>query len=69
MNDKSIDEALKYADASNKIEDLSSTKDELESIKAAILSGSRDESFLFNVVKKIMQEENYEEVKNDKARK
>lgn len=69
MNDKSIDDALKYADASNKIENLSSTKDELKSIKEAILSGSRDESFLFNVVRKVMQDEEYKEVKNDKARK
>lgn len=66
MDEKKVDDALEYAASSNKIEDLNVTKEELEYIKKEILSGNDNDSFLYSVVKKIMEED---EKKDGKIRK
>lgn len=52
MDDK-LDKAIEYAKATNSIEDLDMSKQELEDIKSAILGEKTDESYLYSIVKKI----------------
>ena len=60
MTDLEIDEALKYANASNRIERNGSTKEELQFIRDAILKGSTDDSFIYALVRRVMKDEGFE---------
>ena len=60
MTNLEIDEALKYANASNRIESMESTKEELKFIKDAILKGSTDDSFIYALVRRVMKDEGFE---------
>lgn len=60
MTDLEIDEALKYANASNRIEGNGSTKEELQFIRDAILKGSTDDSFIYALVRRVMKDEGFE---------
>jgi len=53
---KEIENALKYANSSNRLEDNCLSDVELEEIIDNILKGSTDESFLFSVVKAVNRE-------------
>lgn len=50
--DKNIEEALKYAESSSKIENIKPTSNELKIIKKILENQSKEESFLKNVVEK-----------------
>lgn len=71
MIEKNVYEATKYGEASNNIEDLGVTKEEINDIRNAILNGSTDDSFLFSVVRKVMIEKGEldNEEKHNKIRK
>lgn len=47
-----LEEALKYAESSSKIEDMKPTSTELKIIKQILENQSKEESFLKNVVEK-----------------
>lgn len=66
MKEQKVDEAIKYANATNKIEDMNMTKEELNTIKNALLDDKGNNSFLYNIVNKIR---NKEEKSNGKNRK
>ena len=54
--DKTLEEAIKYADATSKIEDLNMTKEELKEIKKAIKQ--ENEEFKEDVIKIIKEDKN-----------
>lgn len=54
--DKTLEEAIKYADATSKIEDLNMTKEELKEIKKAIKQ--ENEEFKKDVIKIIKDDKN-----------
>lgn len=64
--EEKLDKALEYAEATNKIEKLDMTKEELQGIKDAIIDQKSDESFLYNLVKKINESD--KENKNGKTK-
>ena len=54
--DKTLEEAIKYADATSKIEDLNMTKEELKEIKKEIKQ--ENEEFKEDVIKIIKEDKN-----------
>lgn len=57
MSEK-IKKAIEYAKSTNKIEDLSLAKEELEEIKKAILENKSKESFLNSIVRNVKDKQN-----------
>lgn len=53
--DKNIEEALKYAESTSKIENMKPTSEELKMIKKILEEPSKEESFLKNVVEKVKE--------------
>ena len=53
MSDKKIDDAIKYASSTNKIEDMNLSKNELEEVKKAIIDNKNSDKFVSEIVKKI----------------
>lgn len=66
MKEEKVNEAIKYANATNKIEDMNMTTEELNEIKNAILKDSNNKSFLYNLVTKTKKKEDGKHVKNRK---
>lgn len=64
MKKEKVNEAIKYANATNKIEDMDMTKEELTELKDAILKDSDNKSFLYNLVNKLKKREEKKDVKN-----
>lgn len=64
MKEVKVNEAIKYANATNKIEDMDMTKEELTELKDAILKDSDNKSFLYNLVNKLKKREEKKDVKN-----
>ncbi len=64
MKEEKVNEAIKYANATNKIEDMDMTKEELTELKDAILKDSDNKSFLYNLVNKLKKREEKKDVKN-----
>ena len=56
MDKKRVEDALEYAVASNRIEDLNITESELEKIRNDILKGNDNDSYLYSIVKKTMED-------------
>lgn len=56
MDKKRVEDALEYAVASNRIEDLNITESELENIRNDILRGNDNDSYLYSIVKKTMED-------------
>lgn len=52
MSEEKISKALKYAEATSKIEDLHLEIEELSKIKTAIVTGKSSSSFLKSIVEK-----------------
>lgn len=55
---KKIEKAIKYAESTNKIEDLDLAREELEKIKKAILENKSQKSFLNSIVDGIKEKQN-----------
>lgn len=53
MKEERINEALKYADATNKIENKNMTKEELKNLKEELLKNDENTSFLYNLVARL----------------
>lgn len=53
--DKNIEEALKYAESTSKIENMKPTSAELKMIKKILEEPAKEESFLKNVVEKVKE--------------
>lgn len=71
MDKDKIKDAIKYANSSSSIEDMGlRSGEEVQCIFDAILKGKKDESFLFELVKKVMKDNKFieGEVKNGKVR-
>lgn len=64
MKEEKVNEAIKYANATNKIEYMDMTKEELTELKDAILKDSDNKSFLYNLVNKLKKREEKKDVKN-----
>ncbi len=64
MKEEKVNEAIKYANATNKIEDMDMTKEELTELKDVILKDSDNKSFLYNLVNKLKKREEKKDVKN-----
>ena len=53
--DKNIEDALKYAQSTSKIENMKPTSEELKMIKKILEQPTKEESFLRNVVEKVKE--------------
>ena len=56
MEDKKIEEAIKYAEATSKIEDMKPTVTELKMIKEVLEQSKGEESFLKSIVDQVKEE-------------
>lgn len=69
MNEKKINEAIRYAEMTNKIEDLNLSNEEKEQIKNALLNDKKDDSFLFSIVREVNEEKELKGDKDGKAKR
>lgn len=58
MNEKIIDEALKYANASNEIENMYLTDEEFNEVREAVLNNRSSKSFLYELYMKVSEKKN-----------
>ena len=58
MDEKMVDEALKYASASNEIENMYLTDEEFNEVKEAVLNNRSDKSFLYEIYMKVGEKRN-----------
>lgn len=56
MEDKKIEEAIKYAESTSKIEDMKPTVTELKMIKEVLEQSKGEESFLKSIVDQVKEE-------------
>ena len=58
MDEKIIDEALKYASASNEIENMYLTDEEFNEVREAVLNNRSSKSFLYELYMKVSKKKN-----------